>query len=49
MVNGKGLGNMKVVEIYCKYFVSRYILGEADRRNMLKDLPENKALEVCKM
>ena len=27
-------------------FVSRYILGEADCRNMLENLPDNKALEV---
>ena len=26
--------------------MSRYILGEAGRREMLKDLPENRALEV---
>ena len=27
-------------------FVCRYILGEADRRHMLENLPDNKALEV---
>ena len=29
--------------------MSRYILGEADRRNMLENLPDNKALEVGAM
>ena len=28
------------------FVVSRYILGEADRRHMLENLPDNKALEV---
>ena len=37
----KGGGNLVNLS-----FVSRYILGEADRRHMLENLPDNKALEV---
>ena len=37
----KGGGNLVNLS-----FVSRYILGEADRRHMLANLPDNKALEV---
>ena len=41
-MEGGGIGEYFVNQ----FFVSRYILGEAGRREMLKDLPENRALEV---